>query len=56
MHTGFLWGNLSEGDHLKDPGADGRMTLKWIFDRLNGGGGALTGSVWFRIGTGSRLL
>jgi hypothetical protein len=24
--------NLREGDHLKDPGADGRIILKWIFD------------------------
>ena len=31
MHTGFWWGNLREGDHLEDLGADGRSVLKWIF-------------------------
>jgi hypothetical protein len=28
VHKGFLWGNLREGDHLKDPGVDVRIILK----------------------------
>jgi hypothetical protein len=43
VHTGFWWGNLREGDHLKDPGVDGRIILEWIFERL--GVGAQTGLI-----------
>ena len=25
VYTGFWWGNLREGDHLEDPGIDGRI-------------------------------
>jgi hypothetical protein len=32
-----LVGNLREGDHFEDPGIDGWITLKWIFERLDGG-------------------
>jgi hypothetical protein len=31
-----LWGNLREGDQLKDPVVDGRIILKWIFEKLDG--------------------
>jgi hypothetical protein len=37
VHTGFWQGNLREGDHLKDPGVDGRIILKWIFENWDGG-------------------
>jgi hypothetical protein len=53
VHTGFWFGDLSEGDHLKDPDIDGRIILKWIFKTLDG---AWTGLSWLRIGTGGGLL
>jgi len=36
-YTGFWWGNLSERDHLTDPGIDGRIILRWIFRKWDVG-------------------
>jgi len=38
MYTGFWWGNLRERDHLGDPGVNGRIILRWIFGKWDGGG------------------
>jgi hypothetical protein len=37
VHTWFLWGNLRERDHLKGLRTKGRIILKLIFKKENGG-------------------
>jgi hypothetical protein len=37
VHTAFWWGDLREGDHLKDPAIDGMIILKWIFKKWHVG-------------------
>jgi hypothetical protein len=54
VHIGFWWGNLRETDDLEDPAMDGRIILRWIFRKCDGG--ALTGLIWLRIGTGGGQL
>ena len=43
-----------EGDHLGDPGVDGRIILRRIFRKWDVG--AWTGSSWLRIGRGGGHL
>jgi hypothetical protein len=38
---------MREGDHLKDPGVDRRIILKWILEKW-GWDGARVGSLWLR--------
>jgi len=39
VHTGCWWEDLSEGDHLEDPGINGGIILRWFFTKWDGGGG-----------------
>jgi len=44
-YTEFWWGKLREGEHLGDPGVDGRVIFgKWDVE-------VWTRSSWVRIGT-----
>jgi hypothetical protein len=36
VHVGFWSGKLREGDHLEDPGIDGRIILQCIFEKPYG--------------------
>jgi len=35
-YTGFWWECLMGRDRLGDPGVDGRMILRWIFEKYEG--------------------
>jgi hypothetical protein len=52
VYTGFWWVNLREGDHLEDPGIDGRIILRCIFRKWDLA--AWTGLSWPRIRKGGR--
>jgi hypothetical protein len=47
-YRGFWWGNVRERAHLGDPAVDGRITLKYIFRKLDW---TWIGLIWLRIGT-----
>ena len=49
----WIFVGKSEGkSHLEYPGVDRMIILKWILRKWVG---ALTGSIWFRIGTSGGL-
>jgi hypothetical protein len=39
MYTGFWWGKLRDRHHLENQGIDGRLILRWIFRKWEGGHG-----------------
>jgi hypothetical protein len=39
MYTLFWWVNLMKRDHIGDPGIDGRIKLRWVFMKWDGGHG-----------------
>jgi hypothetical protein len=49
-----LVGKHGEGDHLEDPGVEGRIILRWIFMKWDVA--VWIGSSWLRIGTGGGHL
>ena len=49
-----LLGKTEVRNHLEDPGVDGRIIIKLIFETVDGG--AWIGTVWLRIRTGGGLL
>jgi hypothetical protein len=53
VHTDFWWGILRERDDLKDLSIHGRVILKWIFNKWDGG---MAGLMYGRVERGCKLL
>jgi hypothetical protein len=52
--TRCIQGHGGERGHLEDPGVFGRIIIRWIFRKWDGG--VWTGSSWLRIGAGGGHL
>jgi hypothetical protein len=35
LHTGFWWGGVRKGDRLEDLDVDGKIALKWNFEKCD---------------------
>jgi hypothetical protein len=55
VHTGFWWENPRERHNFEDLGIDGKIILKWVFNKKRDGC-EWTGIIWLRIEKSSGLL
>ena len=55
VYTGFWLGNLRDRDHFENPGVRWEDNIRIDIQEVEWGG-AWTGLLWLRIGTGGRNL
>jgi len=53
VHTWLLCGDIQETNDLEDLDVSGRIILKWVFKKYDGG--VWSGLIWLRIGIGGGL-